>query len=205
MPKKTRFEKVKDFTSSQNKKVIGILASANNSVRSLVGAISEKRQSAVDKKQAANANGDTPSDSDSIDNGSSHSKSSFSSDYSDSSNSFDVEKLEKNASPLPQSQNQTRKGAFKQRTQLARSLVGELVITPSRSNILIEDSSDEKNDDGTKSKMDISDDDRETRQNYVSVQRQYTISKKKKRVRASLTLIIFIINLYVQIKPSSLI
>ena len=164
-------------------------------MKSVVGAISEKRKSTVDEKKAANTNGETPADSDNNSIGSSNSDSSFSSGYSDSSNSFDLEKLD-NKSSLPQSQAQKKRTKYANRTQLARSLVGELVVTPSCSRLLIEDSSDDEDDVGSKSKIDSSDDDRGTRQNSSSKQRQYTISKKKKKVRVSVSFESFIYDIH---------
>ena len=111
----------------------------------------------------------------------SHSSSSSSSDSLDP---FESDEDDDAFRALPQSLPDKQKNALKSKTLLARSLVGNLVVTPSMKNLLLQS----ENDDDVSEKDDEKDDEwkgDESKKSIKDLQMQFTITKKDKRVRVS--------------------
>ncbi|KAL7507628.1 hypothetical protein ACHAXN_004774 [Cyclotella atomus] len=149
IPKKSKLEMAKEFVATQNQSVRELAASTRGLFSSM-GRRGSKSYESTDQ---------TPSDSDEASSSSSDPSGSFNASDLDSSSSED----EDHATPLPQSRKPNMV-----REDLARSLVGNLVMTPSTRNLLMTGGLD----DGEV-------EDSEQKESIKMHQRQFTIAKKQ--------------------------
>ena len=183
IPKKSKSEQLKDFARAKEE-------GAREYTASLIQSISETSQGLYGRiKSTTVAESEPKSDSSEKSNTSSF-RSDFSSSSDSSSDSMDPFDSEEDdvVFPLPQSLSNNQKNdlksgqnalKFKKKMQLARSLVGNLVVTPSMKNILElenEDDDSEKDDEWQGN---------EARRSIKDFQKQFTIAKKDNRVRVS--------------------
>jgi hypothetical protein len=156
IPKKSKLEMAKEFVATQNQSVRELAASTRGLFSSM-GRRGSKSYESTDQ---------TPSDSDEASSSSSDPSGSFNASDLDSSSSED----EDHATPLPQSRKPNMV-----REDLARSLVGNLVMTPSTRNLLMTGGLD----DGEV-------EDSEQKESIKMHQRQFTIAKKQNSVRCGI-------------------
>jgi hypothetical protein len=172
IPKKSKWEVAREFAATQKESVREFAASVN---RKSFFSFMDRRGS-----KSYESTNQTPSDSDGA-----SSSSSSSSDSSLSSSDLDTSSSEDEdaAAPLPQSRNPRNVPV---RNDLARSLVGNLVMTPSTRNLTMTDDLDD---------CENADDDPERKERIQNHQRQFTIAKKQHKVSIQSGLVLLISSL----------
>ena len=184
IPKKSKSEQLRDFARAKGE-------GAREYTTSLIQSISETSQGLYGRiKSNTVAKSESKSDSSEKSNTSSF-RSDFSSSSSGSSGSMDPFDSEEDdvVFPLPQSLSNNQKNdlkssgkneqKIKHKMQLARSLVGNLVVTPSMKNIL------EMENEVDDSEKDDEMEGNEARKSRRDSQKQFTIAKKDNRVCVS--------------------
>ena len=151
----------------------------------MIQSVSETSQGLYERiKPSTVAKSQSESDFSEKSNTSSVASHSSSSSSSDSLDPFESDEDDDAFRALPQSLPDKQKNALKSKTLLARSLVGNLVVTPSMKNLLLQS----ENDDDVSEKDDEKDDEwkgDESKKSIKDLQMQFTITKKDKRVRVS--------------------